>query len=100
MALKSSRPTKNSDGSSERVTQGGLPVKNTTMVNELRDVMSSLVRRSEKLDARVWLDGVYTELEDALVLRNWVVDREVYFKIEGTISPTEKEDIPDGTAES
>ncbi len=42
-----------------------------------------LFSSSALLDARVWLDGVYTELEDEGVLGRLMKDREVYFKIEG-----------------
>lgn len=98
--MKSRRTNGDGDSGSERLTQGGLPVKNVETANGLRDAVSSLVRKSERLDARIWLDGVYTELEDALALRNWSEDREVYFKIEGTIMPTEKESRQGSRAES
>jgi len=34
---------------------------------------------------RVWLDGVYTDIENAEVRGEWMKGREVYFKVEGSV---------------
>jgi hypothetical protein len=34
---------------------------------------------------RVWLDGVYTDIENAGTRREWMKGREVYFKVEGKV---------------
>jgi hypothetical protein len=59
----------------------------------LKDILLDLIASSKALDARVWLDGVYTEIADEQVLGNWMNDRDVYFKVEGRIdkrSPTQQ----------
>jgi hypothetical protein len=51
----------------------------------LKGILVDLIASSKALDARVWLDGVYTEIADERVLGNWMNDRDVYFKVEGRI---------------
>jgi hypothetical protein len=51
----------------------------------LKDLLVDLIASSKALDARVWLDGIYTDIGDEQVHGNWVNDRDVYFKIEGRI---------------
>lgn len=35
---------------------------------------------------RVWLDGVYTDIENAAAAnREWMKGREIYFKVEGRV---------------
>jgi len=51
----------------------------------LRDLLVDLIASSKALDARVWLDGVYTDINDEQVRGEWMNDRDVYFKVEGRI---------------
>jgi len=51
----------------------------------LKDILVDLIASSKALDARVWLDGVYTDIGDEQVHGNWMNDRDVYFKVEGRI---------------
>lgn len=51
----------------------------------LKDLLVSLIASSRALDARVWLDGVYTDIVDEQVHGKWMNDRDVYFKVEGRV---------------
>jgi hypothetical protein len=51
----------------------------------LKDLLVELIASSRALDARVWLDGVYTDIGDEQVHGNWMNDRDVYFKVEGRV---------------
>jgi hypothetical protein len=51
----------------------------------LKGILVDLIASSRALDARVWLDGVYTEIADERVQGSWMNDRDVYFKVEGRI---------------
>jgi hypothetical protein len=51
----------------------------------LKDILVDLIASSKTLDARVWLDGVYTDIGDEQVRGEWMNDRDVYFKVEGRI---------------
>ena len=51
----------------------------------LRDLLVGLIASSRALDARVWLDGVYTDIVDEQLHGNWMNDRDVYFKVEGRV---------------
>ena len=51
----------------------------------LKHLLVDLIASSKALDARVWLDGVYTEIADEQVIGSWMNDRDVYFKVEGRI---------------
>ena len=51
----------------------------------LKDLLLNLIASSKALDARVWLDGVYTDIGDEHVRGNWMNNRDVYFKVEGRV---------------
>ena len=51
----------------------------------LRDFLVDLITSSKTLDARVWLDGAYTDINDKQVRGDWMNDRDVYFKVEGRV---------------
>ena len=51
----------------------------------VRDLLAQMVSSSTEMEARVWLDGVYTNLEDSQVHGRWMMEREVYFKVEGRV---------------
>lgn len=51
----------------------------------LKGLLVDLIASSKALDARVWLDGVYTDIGDEQVRGHWMNDRDVYFKVEGRI---------------
>lgn len=53
--------------------------------SRLKDLLRELIVSSKALDARVWLDGVYTDIGDEHVRGNWMKDRDVYFKVEGRV---------------
>ena len=66
----------------------GLPesdVRDSKTDGRLRDLLVDLIASSKALDARVWLDGVYTDINDEQVRGEWMNDRDVYFKVEGRI---------------
>ena len=44
-----------------------------------------MISSSQDLNVRVWLDGVYTDIENAQVRGEWMKGREVYFKVEGSV---------------
>jgi hypothetical protein len=52
--------------------------------NRLRSLLEELISSSKDLNVRVWLDGVYTEVDDE-IQRDWMNGREVYFKVEGRV---------------
>ena len=51
----------------------------------LKGLLVDLIDSSKALDVRVWLDGVYTDIEDDQVRGAWMNDRDVYFKVEGRV---------------
>ena len=51
----------------------------------LRDFLVDLIASSKTLDARVWLDGVYTDINDKQVRGDWMNNRDLYFKVEGRV---------------
>jgi hypothetical protein len=51
----------------------------------LKDLLVDLIGSSKTLDVRVWLDGVYTDMDDEQVRGEWINDRDVYFKVEGRV---------------
>lgn len=51
----------------------------------MRNLLSALISSSQDLNLRVWLDGVYTDIENAEVRGEWMKGREVYFKVEGSV---------------
>ena len=54
-------------------------------IGRLKDLLVDLIDSSKSLDARVWLDGVYTDISDEQVRGDWMNDRDVYFKVEGRV---------------
>jgi hypothetical protein len=54
----------------------------------LKTQLVELISKSTNLDARLWLDGIYTELENKQLVGDWMIDRDVYFKIEGRTEPS------------
>ena len=66
----------------------GLPhseAKEAKLDGRLKDLLVGLIASSKALDARVWLDGVYTDIGDEQVQGDWMNDRDVYFKVEGRV---------------
>ena len=58
--------------------------------SQLRELLAGLISSSTDLSIRVWLDGVYTNIENSSAVGNWMKGREVYFKVEGKVdSPKE-----------
>jgi hypothetical protein len=51
----------------------------------LKNLLAELISSSASLSVRVWLDGVYTDIENAGTRREWMKGREVYFKVEGKV---------------
>jgi len=51
----------------------------------LKDILVDLIASSKAFDARVWLDGVYTDIGDGQVHGDCMNDRDVYFKVEGRV---------------
>jgi len=52
---------------------------------QLRGLLAELISSSASLNLRVWLDGVYTDIELTGIRREWMKGREVYFKLEGKV---------------
>lgn len=52
---------------------------------QLRHLLEALISSSNDLNLRVWLDGVYTDVENTEINNNWIDGREVYFKVEGRV---------------
>jgi hypothetical protein len=52
--------------------------------HQLRSLLEEIIGSSKDLNVRVWLDGVYTEVDDD-ARRDWMNGREVYFKVEGSV---------------
>lgn len=52
---------------------------------ELKSLLAELISSSANLNVRVWLDGVYTDIENAGANGQWMKGREVYFKVEGRV---------------
>ena len=51
----------------------------------MKDLLAELISSSASLNVRVWLDGVYTDIENTARRREWMRGREVYFKVEGKV---------------
>lgn len=61
-------------------------VRPDTLTDEqLKDLLAELISSSANLNVRVWLDGVYTDIENAGAHGPWMKGREVYFKVEGRV---------------
>jgi hypothetical protein len=77
----------------EEVSNVGYPTETTSQTipqetmaeNQLKDLLAELISSSASLNLRVWLDGVYTDIENAHANREWMKGREVYFKVEGKV---------------
>jgi hypothetical protein len=76
----------------EEVSNVGYPTETTNQTfpqtmaeNQLKDLLAELISSSASLNLRVWLDGVYTDIENARANREWMKGREVYFKVEGKV---------------
>jgi hypothetical protein len=52
--------------------------------DQLRSLLKELMSSSRDLNLRVWVDGIYTEVEDK-PRHDWMNGREVYFKVEGSV---------------
>lgn len=52
---------------------------------QLKTLLEKLISSSRTLNIRVWLDGVFTDLEGSNVRGDWMKGREVYFKVEGSV---------------
>ncbi|OLD15028.1 MAG: hypothetical protein AUI50_01305 [Crenarchaeota archaeon 13_1_40CM_2_52_14] len=63
----------------------GSYVRDAKTDGRLRNLLIDLIASSKALDARVWLDGVYTDVDDEQVRGEWINDRDVYFKVEGRV---------------
>ena len=65
--------------------------------SQLRELLAELISSSTDLNIRVWLDGIYTDIEDSHVHGDWMQGREVYFKVEGKVDgPKKPEDGSSG----
>src|SRR5260370_30421534 len=53
--------------------------------DQLKDLLAQLISSSASLIVRVWLDGVYTDIENAAARREGKKSREVYLKGEGKV---------------
>lgn len=61
-------------------------VRPDTLTDEqLKSLLAELIYSSAKLNVRVWLDGVYTDIEHTASHGQWTKGREVYFKVEGRV---------------
>lgn len=58
--------------------------------DELRGLLGALISSSRDLNLRVWLDGVYTNIDNSEVRGEWMNGREVYFKVEGRVDRMER----------
>lgn len=52
---------------------------------ELKTLLEKLISSSRTLNVRVWLDGIFTDLEGNNIQGEWMKGREVYFKVEGSV---------------
>lgn len=76
----------------EEISNVGYPPETTSQTipetmteGQLKDLLAELICSSASLNVRVWLDGVYTDIENADSRREWMKGREVYFKVEGRV---------------
>ncbi len=53
--------------------------------DQLREFLEELISSSRDLNVRVWLDGVYTDIDNTGLARDWMRGRELYFKVEGRV---------------
>jgi hypothetical protein len=76
----------------EEIASRGYPGETPSQVpqdtltdDQLKDLLAELISSSASLNVRVWLDGVYTDIENTAGRREWMRGREVYFKVEGKV---------------
>ena len=77
----------------EEIPNAGYPSETTNQAvpqdtltdDQLKNLLAELISSSASLNVRVWLDGVYTDIENAGAHREWMKGREVYFKVEGKV---------------
>jgi hypothetical protein len=77
----------------EEIASTGYPPETTNQTvsqdtltdGQLKGLLAELISSSASLNVRVWLDGVYTDIENAGSHREWMKGREVYFKVEGKV---------------
>lgn len=72
-----------------RYKAGGSPqqsmLEETSVDEQTRRVLAQLIPTSADLNVRVWLDGVYTNVEDARPRGDSMKGREIYFKAKGRV---------------
>jgi hypothetical protein len=66
---------------------------------QMRRLLSELISSSSDLNVRVWLDGVYTNVEDSGLNGEWMNGREIYFKVEGRVDSA-RDTLPGSTGGS
>ena len=77
----------------EAIDNAGYPPETTNQTvpqdtmtdDQLKNLLAELISSSASLNVRVWLDGVYTDIENAGTRRERMKGREVYFKVEGKV---------------
>jgi hypothetical protein len=65
--------------------------------DQVRELLTELISSSADLNVRVWLDGVYTDIDDTQIHGEWMKGREIYFKVEGKVEGSER---PNGQSEA
>jgi hypothetical protein len=85
------------DGSGYQSGESTSSTLSSTNANDdqLRELVSGLISASTNLDIRMWLDGIYTEIDNSQGLGNRMKGREVYFKIEGKVDDSRASDRSD-----
>lgn len=67
-------------------TTNHTPQQESMAEDQLKNLLAELISSSGGLSVRVWLDGVYTDIENAAAAnREWMKGREIYFKVEGRV---------------
>ena len=82
-----------SRGYSRETTSQAVP-QDTLTDDQLKDLLAELISSSANLNVRVWLDGVYIDIESTGGRREWMRGREVYFKVEGKVDGTNGREDP------
>jgi hypothetical protein len=76
-------------------SQSVLP-RDVAAEKQMRHLLSELISSSSDLNVRVWLDGVYTNVEDSHTNGDWMNGREIYFKVEGRVN-SPRDTLPGST---
>lgn len=72
--------------STSMLETGNQAVRPDTLTDDqLKSLLAELISSSANLNVRVWLDGVYTDIENASAHGQLMKGREVYFKVEGRV---------------